>query len=278
MIVFGSPELAAGRLHQARRRARRCVRGGWASSAWPTLALRWKSRRTCRCASRKWGPLPADEACALFARSRAGFFTYPVPYLAKSTIFAGLLRGRSGARHAFRQPPSVRGRAARGENTISSRRTTLPIGKIPARSPRRRTPGTANTGWPSTREKSGEQNAEAKLSGPECDLLSAPLPFCLLRCFLSAFSSPTTTPGRSRWLACAPTRAAARRPARPHRPARRLLTAPAARRDRRRTGRRDHPQRGQSRLFRQPEQRRARRQHRPRPDLRRRRLPAPTLL
>ena len=36
----------------------------------------------------KMGPLPADEACALFARSRAGFFTYPVPYLGKSTIFA----------------------------------------------------------------------------------------------------------------------------------------------------------------------------------------------
>ena len=34
------------------------------------------------------GVLPAAEARALFARSLAGYFTYPAPYLGKSTIFA----------------------------------------------------------------------------------------------------------------------------------------------------------------------------------------------
>ena len=34
------------------------------------------------------GPLPAPEAGALFAGSLAGYFSYPVPSLAKSTIFA----------------------------------------------------------------------------------------------------------------------------------------------------------------------------------------------
>ena len=37
---------------------------------------------------REAGPLPAPEASALFARSLAGYFDYPAPYLGKSSIFA----------------------------------------------------------------------------------------------------------------------------------------------------------------------------------------------
>ena len=35
------------------------------------------------------GPLPAAEAGALFADSMAGYFTYPIAFLAKSSIFGG---------------------------------------------------------------------------------------------------------------------------------------------------------------------------------------------
>lgn len=35
------------------------------------------------------GPLPAAEAGALFSDSFAGYFTYPIPFLAKSSIFGG---------------------------------------------------------------------------------------------------------------------------------------------------------------------------------------------